>query len=336
MTEEAATSPVTHASYDAVDGASMQDVLGFDYTCAGCEYNLLGLAIGSDCPECGCPVARSLSRKHLHNANRSWVRSLRNGARLLAISALLPPAFVVAIIPLSIVSAVAGIFGAIFVGLITFGSVLAVWLLYLIGWIQLTRAEPGFIGSAAHDVTRGKCRTWSIIVALVLPAAYIVSIVSFGMSASQAVMSGVYAGPNMLMMILLAFIGPLVMITQFHYASRRIRYLGDRMSSTGIATFARVIFWVLVISGVLGILQSVVQASTTQAMMRNIQTTSTTTTGATTSTMAYQGYQMSALDLLNVALWGIGALLFLGLYAMYTYLTCWLWLKLSRAAKRRA
>ncbi len=58
--------------------------------CLKCGYELSGLATDGVCPECACPVARSLeSRTWLRAADPEWLRRVIRGVKCLAISHLL-------------------------------------------------------------------------------------------------------------------------------------------------------------------------------------------------------------------------------------------------------
>ncbi len=55
-----------------------------DLPCAICGYNLKGLAADINCPECGQPIARTLS-PNLHRSNPEWLR--RQAATMLILAA---------------------------------------------------------------------------------------------------------------------------------------------------------------------------------------------------------------------------------------------------------
>lgn len=51
--------------------------------CMTCDYPLVGLALATNCPECGTPVAHSLLGHELAFTNRKYLRALGNGLRLI-------------------------------------------------------------------------------------------------------------------------------------------------------------------------------------------------------------------------------------------------------------
>jgi hypothetical protein len=67
-----------------------------DATCRVCSYNLRGLLAAGLCPECACPVIRSLSARSLATADLDWLRNLERGAVLIlaGLVMLLPGLFV--------------------------------------------------------------------------------------------------------------------------------------------------------------------------------------------------------------------------------------------------
>ena len=63
-----------------------------DLSCLSCDYVLRGLLPSGQCPECGSPIARSLSRGWLQFCDLGWLARVRSGAGwvLLGILASLP------------------------------------------------------------------------------------------------------------------------------------------------------------------------------------------------------------------------------------------------------
>ena len=51
-----------------------------DLLCLGCGYNLRTLTLEHTCPECGRPVATSLIKGRLQDADPAWLRKLSGGA----------------------------------------------------------------------------------------------------------------------------------------------------------------------------------------------------------------------------------------------------------------
>ncbi|HYE03840.1 MAG TPA: hypothetical protein VD963_11485 [Phycisphaerales bacterium] len=59
--------------------------LGF--RCVGCGYLISGLDPGGDCPECGHPIAESLSPHWAHHSGRAYLRTVGLSGALMAIGA---------------------------------------------------------------------------------------------------------------------------------------------------------------------------------------------------------------------------------------------------------
>ena len=53
--------PAVVASPEALDGAAMSSLLGYDAACLTCGYNLRGLPLSGVCPECSAPVENASS-----------------------------------------------------------------------------------------------------------------------------------------------------------------------------------------------------------------------------------------------------------------------------------
>ena len=60
--------------------------LAVDHPCACCGYNLRGLVPSGACPECGLAVEDSLRRDTLRFADRRWLRTVRLGLLMAAVS----------------------------------------------------------------------------------------------------------------------------------------------------------------------------------------------------------------------------------------------------------
>lgn len=61
-----------------------EDRLLENIVCLQCKYNLHGLSLDGNCPECGYPVGNSVRRDLLRYADPDWVKRLASGAELVA------------------------------------------------------------------------------------------------------------------------------------------------------------------------------------------------------------------------------------------------------------
>ena len=276
MSDDANQQPATIGSFDALHGACTDDVLGFNHACVACGYNLRGLAISARCPECNRTVAESLSKRYLHNADRRWVRGMRRGAMLLTINTILPFASFCVFMPFVFLTSTAftrsggsswaGLFLMI---LIPSAAVLSIWLTYLLGWIWLTKLEPGTQPTTVANAARSKCRSWSIIVAILIPAFILVAIVRLG---GGMLMPGAGISPlrDLIEVLLLSLAPSVMLVIQFGYAVRHVRNLCGRLNANGLAVYTLVLFWVVVVISVLGAGRSTLQYYSTRQMMAQI------------------------------------------------------------------
>jgi len=60
-----------------------------DLQCLSCEYILRGLSPSGECPECGLPIAESISRDWFQFCDAAWVARLRGGAGLVLLGLVL-------------------------------------------------------------------------------------------------------------------------------------------------------------------------------------------------------------------------------------------------------
>ncbi len=74
-----------------------------DVACRACGYNLRGLPASGVCPECACPLARSLLPPSLSTAPSRWLRTLERGAVVLLVGLVLlvPGIFLYAMVPVN-------------------------------------------------------------------------------------------------------------------------------------------------------------------------------------------------------------------------------------------
>lgn len=278
MSEGEARQPVTIESFDALCGADTDDILGFTHVCIACGYNLRGLAIRAKCPECNKRVSESLSKQYLHNADRKWVRAMRRGAMLLTINTILPFAVFCLFLPFMFMARAAfsqmpggRVVGVFLLAIIPFLLVLSVWLTYLLGWIQLTKREPGTQPTTDANAARSRCRSWSIIAAILLPVLLIVGVFRIG--------SGIFTGGagitptrDLIEVMFLSISPSVVLVIQFWFVTRHVRILCGRLLANGLAVYALVLFWIVVAVSVLGTGRSVMQYYSTRQMMSQIQT----------------------------------------------------------------
>ncbi len=63
--------------------------IDIDLPCRECGYNLRGLQSAGQCPECGAAISRSLTDDQIANSSKKWLRVIRLGFMLMAVSLIL-------------------------------------------------------------------------------------------------------------------------------------------------------------------------------------------------------------------------------------------------------
>jgi len=310
----------------------MSSTLGFDHPCLACAYNLRGLAIGASCPECSAPVADSLKRRLLRHADPRFVRRLRNGARMISISAILPLSglFLIVITGLLVGSrnttlgTVVGVGGAITLIVLT-------WAFFVFGWIRLTAIEFDTPSDSRPNVIRARCRWLSVALAIAIPASFFVS---FGMFTLPLIARG----PGSFLFssawgIVPNLIVSAILIAQFWYAAAHIRTLSGRIPTTGLPKYAAAVFWVCVAAAIVGVLQQIAGV----VLMRTMMQMTTQSAGSTQTSQMPPPSAAGSIAMIASAILGFIALLLnLAIYAMYIGLFCRLWAHLSKAVKQSA
>jgi len=142
-----------------------------DHLCIACGYNLRGLLVESQCPECALPVAESLKGDFLAFANPQYRARIILGMKLFAWGIVL-----MFVLGLTVAQSVRLIAPTAFLStavLIAFGIVgLLPWIMVLVGGWMFSSPDIGYNGSA--DPVRA--RTWTRICVVTITVLEVVPI----------------------------------------------------------------------------------------------------------------------------------------------------------------
>lgn len=142
--------------------------------CRGCAYELDGLSLDGQCPECGMPIERSIRGDALQYASPQYVRTLWLGASIALLTVVLEAIGLVGFIVFMALTdggknVASGRATELVIDLASFAS----GLLGLIGWWLLTMPDPAHRGPAQDT----RARRWLRAVLTVMAVASLIQFV---------------------------------------------------------------------------------------------------------------------------------------------------------------
>ena len=120
-------------------------VVGEDIPCCHCGYNLRGLEVGGNCPECGAGVGPSIAGD-LRDSSPQWLRSLARGARLIVGGLVL--VFVMTLLPIFVIWAGWGMWTWMY-----YAGIAGRVAMIAGGWL-LTEPDPSGVGEERYGRAR--------------------------------------------------------------------------------------------------------------------------------------------------------------------------------------
>ncbi len=224
-----------------------------DLFCAECGYDLAGLDLSGDCPECGALIARSLERT-LGNASDDYLGKLSFGLLIVLVVTLVSIVNQIAQIAVSIASAFAAGVGGVPLKYADLAlSLLGITTIFLAGvglygWWLFTTRDPGLTGR--HDGTTAR--------RIVRISIIITTVITVGSALNQVfVPMNAYAGATTFNAII---VGAIVLsifsigawVAQYLATMLYIRWLADRVPDVPIANQTRLYIWLLPVLYVVG------------------------------------------------------------------------------------
>ncbi len=241
---------------DPPPAAGRSEAIGPGSVCLGCTYDLTGLMPHGQCPECGKPIAESLSGDLLAFADAEWLRRTHRGLRRVTRAVLLPVLFaclsIIGAVLLSVAvdsatpsKAVKSFISGLLMVLFWINVVVLACAPFvgLHGWFTATTLEPG-----RHDERADRVRRfvrWSAVVWLALTLASLGGLGSYSLVGPGA---GTYAFWMSWSVLAAA--------AAFHYwyAMSFVRLLANRVPAPRLTRQARTARFGLVIATTAGML----------------------------------------------------------------------------------
>jgi len=199
-------------------------IVQVSHLCRRCGYELQGLPISGNCPECGGLIERSLRGNLLLFANPTFLRRLAAGGAMVEVGIVLA-----CIVPIGIglIRALVGMFDDPFIGPVGFAVrlissfvLLASGLLMLVGWIFLTARDPAFMGRDRSDHSRVATRGATALLAGVLAALAVLSFYPRLMLASPSLFAKIDMATPWIIALILGFQVPSSLAYVAHVAER--------------------------------------------------------------------------------------------------------------------
>jgi hypothetical protein len=205
--------------------------------CFKCAYDLRGLRVDGNCPECGTPVAESLRGIFLHFADKEYIAKITSGVSLILNSILL--------------MVLAMVFGGVALDagkalelsrtsshLVPQLLIFAVSVMSCVGYFRFATADPGFVGTGYPDTARKFIRGVAVLQIVLAFVRFVAIMIPRSPQTNADFISAfvmfLAAGVAMTVIGLVVWsVQAIAMMNYVHWLSRRIpdAYL-DRWSTT--------------------------------------------------------------------------------------------------------
>ncbi len=140
-------------------------VVESDRTCTRCSYNLRGLAINGNCPECGAPVADSLRGLLLQYASPEYLQAVGRGLSLILNGLLV---WIIAMIGILLVRGSAANLGFSpstirSIEILMSAAQVGVAGMLALGYWWYTQPDPGYVGQESTTGARRVLRSMAVV-----------------------------------------------------------------------------------------------------------------------------------------------------------------------------
>jgi hypothetical protein len=217
--------------------------IAHDQPCFKCGYNLRGLAISGQCPECGHLAADSLKGTLLQFASPEYLAKIHSGLSLILNAILIMIVLGLISIVVSIGAAALGPSVAKAVQVIMSFVSLALSVMSFLGYLRVTEPDPMFTGEEKPDSARNVVR--------------IAAIASIAIGAVQIILSFIatpgVAGLVTVLIMLVGIAGFVAWAVQFFAMMNYMRWFGNRVPDAFIVRNAARYRWLLPVLSTVGI-----------------------------------------------------------------------------------
>ncbi len=220
--------------------------------CVRCTYDLRGLALTSNCPECGLPVADSLRGILLQYAASEYIRAIRTGFTLILTGIAISIVLMLAGMALGVVASVAAVGGGI-PGVTRLQLLLemlmgGVYLIILVGYVRATSPDPGYTGAESPRAARRVVRA-VVVIQGTLQVLYVLLSMRVNHGIGPLPMQ-----PATYLFYAVSFLSFIAWSVQFFAMMRYVRWLGARVPDSHIIRRCTTYSWLLPLLTTVGVL----------------------------------------------------------------------------------
>lgn len=223
-----ALDPVAEASVSCVEGSRR---------CIHCSYELIGLAIAGNCPECGRPVSDSLRGLLLQFASADYIATIRRGHSLILNGI---PLQIAVIVVLSVLG-IAGLAGNTL--FFAQGAGLLVGAIILFGYFKVTQPDPSFVGTETPTNARKIIRIAAIVqIGVSLLSLILQAMVGKGIPSLELIGA----------LVVVSLIGFAAYLVQYSAMMSYQRWLASRVPDQWIIKRTKTYIWLLPVLATVG------------------------------------------------------------------------------------
>lgn len=213
-----------------------------DTACSGCSYNLIGLPLAANCPECAMPIGQTLRGRLLPYASPEYRHEVQAGLGLVLNGTLLMIVLLVVTFAVAIVQLGVGARGILEIA--QFG----ISLMILLGYWRYTTPDPGFALTEQSNSARVVAR---VAVAVAAVCMLITSVGRFMLAPLPGAAPEI-RGALAIVVVGAAFLYTIAWLVQFFAIMTYTAWIAGRVPDADIEKKARRYRWLLPVVYLLG------------------------------------------------------------------------------------